>query len=449
MNIASLKKRALKASAGELIGFAGAQALRFVSTIILSRLLFPEAFGLAALVTVFTQGLMMLSDVGIQQSVVQNERGDDPRFLNTAWTMQAVRGLLLWVVSCAMAWPMSVIYGEPELLWLLPVGTFSVVILGVSSTSFHTLRRRLAVGRLVRIELAAQAFGLAVVVPWAYFHPSVWAIVAGGLASAVFRAVAGHFVDVGYRNRFEWDPTAQRAIFSFGKWIFGSSALSFVSRQGDRLLLGHYLGMAALGVYTIAVFLSEALGTAVTRITQGVLFPLFSQIQREDSARLSELYYQARLRLDVFGLIPIGAMVVLSQTVIDIIYDPRYQEAGWMLQALCIRVAMGIVLVPLETCLSSIGHARYGFYQNIGRSLWIVIGIPLAWSRFGVAGVVWVTATSEVPVLFILWRAFHRLKLLRPSREVLAVGIFTAGIALGYVVDQAVQLTARHFGWQF
>lgn len=445
----TLQRRALRASLLELIGFAGAQALRFVSTIILSRLLFPEAFGLAALVTVFTQGLMMLSDVGIQQSVVQNARGDEPSFLNTAWSMQVIRGVVLWILACSLAWPMAQVYREPDLVALLPVGALNILILGFSSTSFYTLRRKLAVARLVRIELCGQMVGLMVVVTWAWVKPSVWAIVAGGLASATFRAVAGHTISIGYRNRFEWDRTARDAIVDFGKWIFGSSALSFVSRQGDRLLLGHYLGMASLGIYTMAVFLSEALGTAVTRIAHGVLFPIFSEIKRESPERLSELYYAARLRLDLFGLLPIGATMMLAQTIVDIIYDPRYGEAGWMLQALCLRVAMGVVLVPLETCLFSAGHTRYGFYQNIGRSLWIVLGIPIAWSTWGLTGVVWITATSEIPVLFILWHAFHRLGLLRLPREALAVGILAAGLGIGYGVDRIVEVAARAYGWEF
>ena len=445
----TLKGRAVKASILELVGFAGAQVLRFASSLILSRLLFPEAFGLAALVSIFTFGLVMLSDVGLLESVVQNKRGDDQRFLDTAWTLQVARGVLLWLMACVLAWPMALAYGQPELSWMLVVGSSSLLILGFSSTSLFTLRRRMASGQLVRMELAAQGFGLVVTVPFAYWFPSAWAIVTGGLASAVYRTVASHLIDVGYRNRLGWDAEARHAIVSFGKWIFASSAFEFFSRQGDRLLLGHYLGVATLGVYSIASLLAEALGSATARISHSVLFPLFSQIRRDDPARLRELYYKTRLRLDLFGLVPIGMCMVLSQTLVDVLYDHRYQEAGWMLRLLCVRVAMGTILVPLSTCLFSSGHTQYGLIQNAVRVIWILVGIPLAWSQWGVQGVVWTAATCELPALVVLWRAFHKLGLLMPRRELIAVAAVVVGLMLGWAVDAGFQWLSWRFRWRF
>jgi hypothetical protein len=62
--------------------------------LILTRLLFPEAFGLMALVQVFMGGLQMFSDLGVNMSIIQSKRGEDPDFLNTAWTFQILRGLI-------------------------------------------------------------------------------------------------------------------------------------------------------------------------------------------------------------------------------------------------------------------------------------------------------------------------------------------------------------------
>jgi O-antigen/teichoic acid export membrane protein len=99
----NLKKLAVRGSIYELAGFGASQVVRLFSNLILSRLLFPEAFGLAALIAIFNTGLVMLSDVGIEQSVVQNDRGDEESFLNTAWVLHITRGGLLWVLSCLLA----------------------------------------------------------------------------------------------------------------------------------------------------------------------------------------------------------------------------------------------------------------------------------------------------------------------------------------------------------
>ena len=88
-----------------LLGYGGSQILRLAGNLVLWRLLYAEAFGLMAIVNVFMQGLAMFSDVGIGPSIIQNERGDDPDYLDTAWTIQALRGGALFVVAVIFADP--------------------------------------------------------------------------------------------------------------------------------------------------------------------------------------------------------------------------------------------------------------------------------------------------------------------------------------------------------
>jgi len=255
----SLKEVALRGSAMELAGYAAGQALRLAGNLVLSRLLFPEAFGLSALVSVFLVGLQLLSDVGLEPCVVQSERGDERRFLDTIWTLQVARGALLALMALLLAWPAAALYGEPQLLALMAVSGLTALIGGFESTSLLSLRRHVRLGPLMALEVAARVVGLAVMVAWAWWSPSVWALVAGGVVDALARLAGSHVLNTGPRNRLDWDPTAARSVLQFGKWIFASSAVFFFGRQGDRLLLGHYLGMRVLGVYSIGLFLSVAL----------------------------------------------------------------------------------------------------------------------------------------------------------------------------------------------
>jgi len=93
----SFVQRVMRGAAFTSGGFVLSQGMRFASNLILARLLFPEAFGLMALMT----GLTMLSDTGVPQSIMQNKRGEDPDFLNTAWTLNLMRGVVLWLIACA------------------------------------------------------------------------------------------------------------------------------------------------------------------------------------------------------------------------------------------------------------------------------------------------------------------------------------------------------------
>ena len=104
----SLTARALRSALFTLGGFGSAQLIRLASNLILTRLLFPEAFGMMALTMVFLQGLQMFSDVGVAPAIQQSKRGDDADFLDTAWTIQVVRGLCLWLAACVQFMTASV-----------------------------------------------------------------------------------------------------------------------------------------------------------------------------------------------------------------------------------------------------------------------------------------------------------------------------------------------------
>jgi hypothetical protein len=96
----SLKKKAIRGTAWTLFGYGGSQALRLVSNLILTRLLVPEVFGLMALVQTFQAGLTLFSDIGIAPSIIQNKRGEDPTFLNTAWDIASNSRFLDLVWLC-------------------------------------------------------------------------------------------------------------------------------------------------------------------------------------------------------------------------------------------------------------------------------------------------------------------------------------------------------------
>src|SRR6056297_894581 len=109
----ALRARAIRSTALTVFKFGGANFLRLGSNLILTRILFPEAFGLMALVAVFLTGLKMFSDFGLNASIIRSARGDDPIFLQTAWTVQILRGIMLWLISVMLAGPVAAFYEEP------------------------------------------------------------------------------------------------------------------------------------------------------------------------------------------------------------------------------------------------------------------------------------------------------------------------------------------------
>lgn len=152
----SLKKLAIRGTVWTIAGYGASQVLRFGSNLILTRLLFPELFGLTALVNIFITGLHLFSDIGIGPNIIQNKRGDDPAFLNTAWTLQVIRGFGLWFCCLLISWPVAKFYGEPQFLWLIPIVGLGTIITGFNSTALCTLNRHMSVRQMATFELGGR-----------------------------------------------------------------------------------------------------------------------------------------------------------------------------------------------------------------------------------------------------------------------------------------------------
>ncbi len=420
----NLRRRAVSGAAWSGAGYAASQALRLAGNLILTRWLFPEAFGLIALVQIFLQGLEMFSDMGVGPALVRDARGAEPRFANTAWSMQVTRGVALWLCALAAAAPLAWLYSEPLLAQLLPVAGLSAVLAGFAATDLFIASRRLNVRAVVLVEFGAQACGLTVMLASAWLHPCVWALVWGGLASSAAKTALSHLLVASQRNWFAWDREAAQALMGFGKWILASSAVYFVSLQLDRLLLGYFVAPALLGVYTVAVLLAELPVALNKRLTRQVLYPLLSAAHRERPQALAADFARGRRWLDVVFLPALGALMALAQPVVDLLYDPRYAAAGWMLSLLCLRTAMRCLLEPAETALVALGAPRYALWQHLVRLGWIAVALPLAWHEFGIHGLVTAAALSEIPVLPVLWSGLARHGLLRPVLECRAIALF-------------------------
>ena len=152
-----MTSRAMRGSLWTIAGFGGGQVLRLGSNLILTRLLAPNAFGLMALINVFIICLEMLSDIGVHAAIIHNKRGDDPEFLRTACTIGVIRGVLLWIVSCLIAWPVAVFYNEPRLMLMIPISGLIVLIMGFQTRALAQHNRHMNLERLTVLQLVAQA----------------------------------------------------------------------------------------------------------------------------------------------------------------------------------------------------------------------------------------------------------------------------------------------------
>lgn len=360
----SLFARSMRSSALTIMRVAGENVLRLVSNLILTRLLFPEAFGLMSIIAVIMTGLIMFTDVGTQSAVIQNPRGKEPNFLNTAWTIQVGRCTILWLVTCMLAMPVASFYNEPVLAQLLPVSGLNLLFLGFVSTRAYEANRNLLLGRLTTLSLASQVLGVIAMSVLAWLTHSVWALVIGSLVATLTKTVLSHLVLPGTRNRFFLEREALRSLIGFGKWIFVASIAGFIVNQGDRAILGKYITMDELGIYNIAYFMATVPLLFGSSLARTVIFPLYTLRNPAESAENRNKLSRARFLVSAILLAGTVVLALGGDWIVRVLYDVRYHDGGAMLILLAIATLPQLLILSYGESFLAAGHSgRFAFYM--------------------------------------------------------------------------------------
>lgn len=440
----TLRQRILRAGGWTLAGYVVALAIRLGGSLVMTRLLVPEMFGVMAIASIVLTMLTMMSDLGVHHNIVQSRRGEEPEFLDTAWVVQIVRGVLLWVVAvllslvlyfCNLAgwFPPDSVYSSPVLPMVIAVGTFSSVIYGFQSTGVALAHRDLDQKRLIQIELMGQTIAFVLMVAIGLATRSIWALVSGGLVGATVSTVLSHVWLARHRDRFRWEKDALNELLTFGKWSVVSSVFTVLSLNGDRLLLGGYLNADMLGLYAIAMLILGAIEGALGKLLSAVSLPALSEIARTDPDRLREIYYKLRVPGDLILLFAGGVLFAAGQVVIDLLYDPRYAAAGGMLQILALSYFAARYNVAYHVYLA-VGKPRYLAIINIVRCVALFSVVPLLFAVAGTTAAIWGIALHGLAMVPVLVWFNARLGINNFKWETFVIVAMPFGMTCGYAI---------------
>jgi O-antigen/teichoic acid export membrane protein len=358
-----LKKSSISSSLWTVAGFGTGQAIRLATNIVLASLLFEEAFALMAIVTAVIQGLVMVSDIGLGPNIVQNKRGDDVRFLNTAWTIQVIRGVVLSGFAIALAWPVAAFYAanDPsawELRWLIPIIAIGTLIEGFQSTKLKTAARHMNLGRVTLLELACQIVTAATIIGLAWAMRSVYALAIGSVVGMCLHSILSHAALRGQSNRFCWDRPAVNDIIKLGKWIFVSTILTFLALQIDKLAFGRMFSLAEVGVYAVAASIAMLGPSLLGRVQGAVAFPLYSRML-DHQQDLDSVVQQTKVPMLTLGGYVFALSVGCAETFVALAYDVRYSAAGVHIAILAAGAWFAVIDGIYGAALLASGRAQW------------------------------------------------------------------------------------------
>ena len=279
--------------------------LGLASTIILARVLAPSDFGLFGIALLAMAALDTFSQVGLNAAMIQKKEDIAP-YLDTAWTVQAIRGGLLALLLFAAAPYVAVFFGTPAAKPILQVIGLSTLIQGFTNIGVIYFNKELEFHKQYVYQLSGTLANVGVAITAVLLLKSVWALVFGLLAGNLVQMVVSYIIHP-YRPRPRLDLGQFKELFHFGKWVLGSSMLVYLITQGDNIMVGKLLDVAALGFYQMAYRISNLPATEITHVISQVTFPAYAKLQT-NMAKLKEAYLKV-LQLTAFLSFPVAGLI--------------------------------------------------------------------------------------------------------------------------------------------
>ena len=409
--------------------------LRAISTVILTRLLVPEIFGMSGIIGAISFAAAMASDLGFQAFVVRHQDGDKPEFLDTVWTIAVIRAAVLTTTLAVLATPIANILAKPELAPLIALSSLSFVIEGLASLTLLTAIRNRQLIRLSLSELSVLAVQIVVGIVLAYLWRDIWALLVALLISSVLKTALSYIIFSGARRRFAFDRGYARDLWHFARYVTGSSIITLILLQSDKLVLARLMPLEDFGLYILAGNLVAAPLAFTTAYASRVLYPAYAQLWRDGVDDLCRQFYAKRWGPSLLYSFAAGGLIGSAPLVISILYDPRYAGAGLYLQLLALNPFFALASNSANEALTATGRIEATLQASISKLVWLAIAAPIGFVFGGEIGLVAAVGLMEVPALLVKWIQMHRAGLLRLGYEMLFLSAGAAGTLIGAVAN--------------
>jgi O-antigen/teichoic acid export membrane protein len=399
--VTSLRERAISGVGWTTAAQVARQLLGLLVTAVLSRLLTPREFGLVAMIYVFTNFLNALRDMGLSSALVQRPELEH-KHINAIFWVNCALGLGLTAIVAAFSPVVAWFYGEPALKSLALVSSLSFSIGSLGLAHRAVLSRNLLFSKVVTAELGAAIFGGigACVLAWNGF--GAWSLVAQSLLTAVVDTLVAWRLSR-WRPTLSFESSALQGMVRYGANLAGFTSFNYWTRNLDNLLIGHYLGSIALGLYTRAYTLMLLPVTQTTQVLGRVMFATLSQVQT-DTQRAKSIYLAATRVIALVAFPTMLGFFVVADHFIAILYGPGWEKVVPIFRVLCIAGVGQAVGSTVGWIYNSQGRTdlqfRWGVFSSIIMAASFVVGI-----RWGSLGVAWAyVVTGYVILWYPAWR---------------------------------------------
>ncbi len=300
-----------------------------VSSMILARLLTPEAFGVVATLNMVIAFAEIFTDAGFQKYLIQQpfkDAEDRDKDTNVAFWTNLVMSCVLWGIIAIFAEPLATLVGNPGLGIVLIVACASIPLAAFSSIQMALFKKDLDFKTLFYRRLVAIIVPLVVTVPLAFWMRSYWALVIGticvNLANAVILMVMSD-----WHPRFYYSFARLRNMFAFCSWAILDAILIWATGYMDIFFIGIMLNEHYLGLYKTSMTTVGQITALITSTILPVIMPALAKV-RDDHAAMRDLLLRLQ-KYTAILLLPVGfGIFIFSDLITEILLGSQWKEAS-------------------------------------------------------------------------------------------------------------------------
>ena len=388
-----LRRRATRGAAWLLALRLTQRGLRTLRLIVLARLIAPDQFGLLGAALLAVDMLRTISETGVRTTLIQQKEvtRDD---LDTAWTLQVVRGLALAGLCLVGGNAWAAWLGDPGvaevLIWVAPV----LLLEAFGNVATVEFERKLDFRRRFLHQGSGAIVDVVLSVALAIILRDVRALAVGIVAGQAVQLIAGYVL----MPRLPRPRIARGSLvaqWKFGRWILLSTVLIFLGKQGDDLVVGRLVGVEWLAFYQMAWRIAGLPAAEISNLAATVLFPTLASV-KDDRDRLRAGYVQVVQLTSVVAFPLCAAVFVLGGPATE-----RLLTAAWLpmvpaLQVLALGGAFRAIVGPGPLWLSVGRPDLRTKLQAIDLATLAVAIVPLT-MLYGITGAA-IAATARVVV---------------------------------------------------
>jgi O-antigen/teichoic acid export membrane protein len=422
-----------------LVSSNAAQLLiRLLSTVVLTRILDPNSYGILAIITTIQIVVLLTSDLGLYPYVVRSKLYQDEKFLNDVWSIRLIRGFLNSLLIFFLAPLVSLYTGSTEIEKAIQAVSLLPLLEALTSMAFATAAREGKIKLLTISEFIPSVFGILVSILICYLMDSYWGIIISGYISIIIKIYFSYRLFPNSKRNFSVSVKALRDMWKFSKYILPSSLISLIIGQFDKVLFARIFTLNELGLYNVASNLGLAPVSLVSSYSSRILYPVFVDSFNKTPDQKSEIFYGTDRKIRAAILFLFGLFCFSSTLIVDVLYDDRYIGAAKYLFALSIYSVLSYVVSISIESLIAIGYEKSTFYSNLVRVFSLIFFLTIFFFSLPLKFVVYALPASVFATyIFNLFR-LQKLGIFRIKGEISYWLYFFAGGVGGTVFSQLV-----------